>query len=453
MANGFLTSVWSATKNHLRIEISRDYKIPVLVYQAGIFVVKIIIFIYSLFNMKLANNKKVFVAMSGGVDSSVAALLLKKQGYNVVGVFMKYWMDRLALPVGRDLGENRCCSVEARQDAMRVCAALKIPFLTWDFQKEFKKAVVDDFVSGYKKGITPNPCVVCNKKIKLGMFLEKALECGADYVATGHYVRLQRKFPISNFSRRKVGIPTSLSENKNGAIENCKLKIARDSAKDQSYFLWTLTQKQLKHCLFPIGDYTKEEVREIAKKTKLPVALKKDSQEVCFVHDADLRGFLKTQINTDTGVIIDLKTSKKLGEHEGVEFYTIGQRVPVGGTGPYYVTSKNLKKNQLIVARKNDKSLYSKEVIVKDVNFINPRLSSLIHANSGMIINVRTRYRQPLVSARIKNQELRIKDSRTIRDLKFMILKFNQPVKFVASGQSAVFYSIKGEVLGGGVIA
>ena len=164
--------------------------------------------------MKPTENKTVYVAMSGGVDSSVAAFLLKKQGYDVVGVFMKYWMDS-------DSGENRCCSLEARQDAMRVCAVLKIPFLTWDFHNEFKKEVVDDFVSGYKKGITPNPCVVCNKKIKLGMFLKKALNEGADFVATGHYVRL---------SDNKV----------------FSLKTAKDKNKDQSYFLWTLTQNQLK---------------------------------------------------------------------------------------------------------------------------------------------------------------------------------------------------------------
>ena len=263
-------------------------------------------------SLRQKNRPVVFVAMSGGVDSSVAALLLKKQGYKVVGVFMKFWADTKS---ASGINENRCCSLEARRDAMRVCAKLRIPFLTWDFQKEFKKAVVDDFISGYKKGITPNPCVVCNKEIKFGLFFEKALKMGADYVATGHYVRLATK------------------DKRHGTLS---LFIAK-TKKRPKFFLWTLTQNQLKHCLFPIGDYLKSEVRQIAKKAGLPVALKKESQEVCFVKDKDLYGFLKKRIHAKKGEIIELKTGKKLAEHKGVQFYTIGQRVPIGGTGPYYV--------------------------------------------------------------------------------------------------------------------
>lgn len=381
--------------------------------------------------MKSADNKKtVFLAMSGGVDSSVAALLLKKQGYNVVGVFMKYWYNTDSYGSETDLnGYNRCCSLEARQDAMRVCAALKIPFLTWDFQKEFKKAVVDNFVAGYKKGITPNPCVICNKKIKLGMFLEKALKEGADYVATGHYVRLQRKFS----NKSKTRNPKQLK------IENLKLKIARDGAKDQSYFLWTLTQKQLRYCLFPLGDYTKTEVREIAKKAKLPVALKKDSQEVCFVKDADLCGFLRTRIHADSGPIIELKTGKQIGEHDGAKFYTIGQRVPISGIGPYYVVKKDLGKNQLIVARKDDKSLYKKEAIVKNVNFIDNQLMT----NDTQQILVRTRYRQPLISAQLTCCKSSVVSCKLV---------FAKPQFAITPGQSAVFYSRKNELLGGGII-
>jgi len=342
--------------------------------------------------------------MSGGVDSSVAALLLKKQGYDVVGVFMKFWAGTKNISAAN---KNRCCSQEARHDAMAVCAKLKIPFLIWDFQKEFKRLVVDDFISGYKKGITPNPCVICNREIKFGLFIKKALKMGADYIATGHYAKL-RKLEIRNW----------------------KLEIARDRAKDQSYFLWTLTQKQLKHCLFPIGDYLKSEVRQIAKKVQLPVAYKKESQEVCFVNDADLPGFLKKWIKQKKGEIIELKTGKKLAEHNGVQFYTIGQRVPVGGIGPYFVADKNIKKNQLLVVQKNDKNFFRKEIKLKNVNWISGK-----PPKSAKIL-VRTRYRQPLAECRISGNKC----------------IFKKPQIFVAPGQSAVFYDKNDELLSGGVI-
>ncbi|NCO15350.1 tRNA 2-thiouridine(34) synthase MnmA [Candidatus Wolfebacteria bacterium CG18_big_fil_WC_8_21_14_2_50_39_7] len=371
---------------------------------------------------ELKRDKKIFVAMSGGVDSSVAALLLKKQGYDVVGGFMKYWADFQSVS---GHAENRCCSSEARRDAMKVCSKLNIPFLTWDFQKEFKKAVVNDFISGYKKGITPNPCVICNKEIKFGLFFEKALKMGADYVATGHYARLATGDKKQGTRKRK-----SLSH------VSCRMSLfaAKDKNKDQSYFLWTLTQNQLKHCLFPIGDHLKSEVRQIAKKAGLPVALKRASQEVCFVYDADLTGFLKKWIKPKKGEIIELKTNKKIGEHNGIQFYTIGQRVPIGGTGPYYVFSKNLKKNQLIVIGKDDKNSLYNEIALKNVNWISgepPKSAKIL---------VRTRYRQPLVSAKIM-----------LHASRFM-LYFDQPVKFVAPGQSAVFYNKENELLGGGVI-
>jgi tRNA-specific 2-thiouridylase len=400
-------------------------------------------------------SRRVFVAMSGGVDSSVAALLLKKQGYEVVGVFMKFWHD--ADPRGH--GENRCCSLEARRDAMRVCAKLNIPFLTWDFRKEFKKAVVDDFIKGYKKGITPNPCVVCNKEIKLGLFLKRALKMGADYIATGHYVRLASR-DISTGTGRPLAPATSgdLDSRADGfhfvqdqarrrsetfrtkytekPIKIFSLFVAKDLTKDQSYFLWTLTQKQLKHCLFPIGDYTKEEVRALAKKYKLSVT-PKESQEVCFIKDTDLYGFLKTRIHADKGDIVELKTGKKIGEHQGVYFYTIGQRAPVGGIGPYYVIGKNLKKNQLLVVKKDSPEFFCKEIILKNVNWLSgqPPKSAKILA--------RTRYRQPLAAATLIMAD---KNPYSIHVL------FNKPQKAAAPGQSAVFYNKNGELLGGGVI-
>ena len=385
-------------------------------------------------------GRRVSVAMSGGVDSSVAALLLKKQGYEVVGVFMKFWQD-----TGSD-GLN----------AKRVCAKLNIPFLTWDFQKEFKKAVVDDFISGYKKGITPNPCVVCNQKIKFGLFLKKALKMGADYIATGHYVRLRRfkakNILYRNLAASELGQSTQYLEcsvavartsggrrwsGRSGLRkEYFSLYAAKDKNKDQSYFLWTLTQKQLKHCLFPIGDYTKEEVRSLARKYKLPVA-SRESQEVCFIKNADLYGFLRTRIHADKGDIIELKTGKKIGEHQGVYFYTIGQRAPVPGIGPYYVIAKNLKKNQLLVVKKDSLEFFCKEIMLENVNWISGQ------SPRSVKILVRTRYRQPLMLAEIfslgnKNYQL----------------KFIKPKEFifVAPGQSAVFYNKNGELLGGGII-
>src|SRR3989344_9413413 len=190
-------------------------------------------------------NKKIKVicAMSGGVDSSVAAALLKKRGHYVIGVFMKFWK-------GPGQGENRCCSPESEVRARQVAKILKIPFYVFNFEKEFKKRVVDYFIKGYKEGITPNPCVVCNKEIKFGLLLEKAMELGADFVATGHYARI-RKFVNSKHVRYS-------------------LMTAKDKNKDQSYFLWQLTQKQLAKIIFPVGNYTKPEVRKLAKKFKLP---------------------------------------------------------------------------------------------------------------------------------------------------------------------------------------
>lgn len=388
---------------------------------------------------KPSSDKIIYVAMSGGVDSSVAALLLKNKGYDVVGVFMKYWMDSASgapsfaeSSAGR---ENRCCSLEARQDAMRVCAHLGIPFLTWDFQKEFKKAVVDDFIFGYKKGITPNPCVVCNKNIKLGLFLKKALKDGAPacrqagiFVATGHYARLRREFPISK----------SQFSNKN---KNSKSRIiyklcqAKDDKKDQSYFLYNLKQEHLRHILFPLGNLIKDEVREIAKKAGIPVALKKDSQEVCFVKDGNLKEFLKENMPMEKGDIV-LASGKKVGEHEGSQFYTIGQRAPIGGTGPYYVIGKNIKKNQLIVAKGEDKELFIEEISVKNVNWISGKTPKL-----PFECQVKTRYQQ-------QSQKAAIVEARSKK--KSLIL-FTMPQRAITPGQSAVFYKKK-EIIGGGII-
>ncbi len=383
-------------------------------------------------------SKKVFVAISGGVDSSVAALLLRDEGYDVTGVFMYcYNLDG--------------CVQRDAIDARRVASELKIPFYVWDFEKEYKKRVVNYMIDGYKRGITPNPDVMCNKEIKFGLFLEKALSMGADFVATGHYIRLRRnfQFPISNFQT-----------NSKFKIQNSKFTLwqAKDSNKDQSYFLWTLTQSQLKHCLFPIGDYLKSEVREMARKAKLLTAEKKDSQGICFLGKVTLSDFLKEYISSKPGAILT-EGGKKIGEHKGVEFYTIGQRhVGVGGLpSPHYVAAKDMETNTLVVAEGSDNSaLYKNEAELTDVNFINPNTPFLIRANKKIDVLARVRYRQPLAKATLY---------RTPSTSSGFRIVFDNPQKFVAPGQSAVFYSQEGNpsihsgrnfgefrMLGGGVI-
>ena len=389
--------------------------------------------------MNNRSKKRVFVAMSGGVDSSVAALLLKKQGYDLAGVFM------------RCFNVDGCAEKDA-EDARRVAEKLDIPFYVWDFEKEYKKKVVWYMVGGYRRGLTPNPDVMCNKEIKFGLFLKRALELGADFVATGHYVRITsaNNESSTNLRIRKFE-PNSLF------VDGIRysLMAARDSNKDQSYFLWTLTQKQLKHCLFPIGDYAKTEVRKIARKAGLPTADKKDSQGICFLGKVTLQDFLKTYIPEKRGEVLTA-SGDKIGEHSGAQFYTIGQRhigimnyeSGIKGrreTRPYYVSEKDVRTNTLIVADGNDNpALYKKEIKLTDVNFISP----VIH-NSNFIIPVmaRVRYRQPLASAHLRisandeshtNKRIRGKfvNSRQIR----YSLIFDKPQKFVAKGQSAVFY-------------
>lgn len=390
--------------------------------------------------MSRDKKQKVFVAMSGGVDSSVAALLLRDAGYDVTGVFMRcYNIDG--------------CAERDAVDARRVAASLGIPFYVFDFEEEYKRRVVEYMVEGYRKGITPNPDVMCNKEIKFGLFLKKALSLGADYVATGHYVRFgysasrkqhnflpARKFASlspRNSSLRSETELSGLRDVPQGRISSpLSLFVAKDENKDQSYFLWTLTQEQLKHCLFPIGDYVKSEVREMARKAGLPTAKKKDSQGICFLGKVSLRDFLKNYIPVEKGRVLTM-AGEKVGEHEGAEFYTIGQRhVGVGGlVKPHYVVAKDVKTNTIVVAEGSDNpALYSKEVKISNLNFINPDFKE------GEIL-ARVRYRQPLFGAKLR------KLSSTIYNL-----KFDRPVKFVAPGQSAVFYSKEGEMLGGGII-
>ncbi len=374
--------------------------------------------------------------MSGGVDSSVAAHLLKKQGHNVVGVFMKCY------------NIDGCAETDA-EDARRVAEHIGIPFYVWDFETEYKDRVVQYMIEGYRAGITPNPDVMCNREIKFGLFLEKALASGADYVATGHYVKLKAdtqkiKSPASHKSQNVI----------------YKLYQADDSNKDQSYFLWTLGQKQLARCLFPIGDYEKPRVREIARRAGLPTAEKKDSQGICFLGKFSLDDFLKEYIPEHRGVLMTT-AGEKIGEHSGAEFYTIGQRHidadfafpktgPTGNGGagaarkPLYVARKDVATNTVVMAEgSDDPALYRNEVELTQMNFI----SGVKIVGDGAVgagslpVRARVRYRQPLSDAtlsRLENGNYK--------------LAFASPQKFVAEGQSAVFYGADGEMLGGGVI-
>lgn len=353
------------------------------------------------------NNKKVFVAMSGGVDSSVTAALLKKQGYDVYGIFMRGFYP-----------ENIDCTWrEDRRDAMRVAAVLGIPFCTFDFSKEYKKYVIDHMVEEYRAGRTPNPDIMCNKHIKFDLFLKKALQMGADKIATGHYIR-----------HLKAEIPS-------------KLSIAKDLSKDQSYFLWTLTQKQLKHCLFPIGDYLKTDVRKFAKKFKLPVFDKRDSQGLCFIGEFNIRDFLKNFIKPKQGNVINEK-GEVVGRHDGIEYYTIGQRHGIGAIGgvPYYVVAKDVNKNILMVAEKfSEEKFFKKEALLVDCNWIsgNPPTGKDTLSKKYM---ARVRYRQPLQSCRLA----------VLNQKSFKVI-FDELQRAITHGQSLVIYN-KDELIGGGVI-
>lgn len=354
--------------------------------------------------------------MSGGLDSSVAAALLKRAGFDLIGVFMNLWPEKKENEVLK--AYNCCCSPEAEARARKVAKILKIPFYVFDFSKEFKKRIVDYFLEGYKKGVTPNPCVLCNKEIKFGLLLEKALSLGMDFVATGHYARTSLKI---NFT---------IVEN----IDKVKLFRAVDKNKDQSYFLWMLNQDQLKRILFPIGDYTRAEVEKLAKKFKLPVLKAKKSTEICFIQTT-IGDFLKKHLKEKPGKIVN-KEEKVLGIHKGLWFYTIGQRkgICLSG-GPYYVLDKNLKKNLLIVT-KNERDLFKKELIAKNVNWI-----SGVEPKLPLRIKAKVRYRQELEWAKIFKL-----NSKTYR------IEFEKPQRAITPGQSVVFYKGQ-ELLGGGIIS
>lgn len=358
--------------------------------------------------MKLNVSKTVFVAMSGGVDSSVAAFLLKKQGFNVVGIFMKNWTKELPDSLG-------CASEADYEDARKVAARLKIPLYTFNFEKEYKKKVIDYMTKSYKNGLTPNPDVMCNREIKFKLFLKKALKLGADYIATGHYVKVKS-------SKSKT--------------QTYKIFQAKDKNKDQSYFLWILTQKQLKYCLFPIGDYLKSDVRKIAKKAGLHNFNKKDSQGLCFLGRFDFQKFLREMIKPKVGKIID-ENGKVVGSHEGAYYFTIGQRhgLNIGGTGPYFVYKIDIKNNIVYVAKGRDnKLLFSKELTASDINWISDK-----EVKFPLICKAKIRYRTKEADCKVIKLGKRLK------------VIFKKPQRAITAGQSVVFYKNQ-EMLGGGII-
>ncbi|MFA5746923.1 MAG: tRNA 2-thiouridine(34) synthase MnmA [Candidatus Paceibacterota bacterium] len=376
----------------------------------------------------MASQKtKIVCAMSGGIDSSVSAASLKKAGFDVIGIFMKFWSDSDGA-CRADLNKNRCCSAESENRARKIAGILGIPFYVFDLREEFKQKVVDDFLAVCKTGATPNPCVGCNKKIKFGLLIEKALALGADLVATGHYAE-----------KRSV-------EDKDSKNIGHRLFTSKDEAKDQTYFLYRLSQSQLEHIVFPVGGFTKKQVRKMADKFKLPFSAEvSESQEACFI-SGSTRDFLKKYLQERSGKIIeriDGGEEKIIGDHSGLWFYTIGQRKGMGMSGgPYYVLEKDMKNNRLIVT-KNEKDLEKKEAVFGGLNWISGKEPDL-----PLKAKARIRYRHPLVSAVV---------GRTEKEGEFKAV-FGEPQKAVTPGQSIVFYSERAgkkgerEVLGGGTI-
>ena len=394
--------------------------------------------------------KKVIVGLSGGVDSSVSALLLKEQGYEVIGLFMKNWHDE-SLTISND-----CPWLEDSNDAMLVANKLNIPFQTIDLSKEYQSRIINYMFDEYKMGKTPNPDILCNREIKFDIFLKLALNLGADYVATGHYCQ------VESFDKNNKKIYRLLSGD--------------DHLKDQSYFLCQLTQKQLSKVIFPIGKLTKKEVREIAKKNDLITAEKKDSQGLCFVGKVKLPDFLKKKLTPKKGKVIkvdnnfissnkqesDFESNKSyleslctpqifsetdgkyIGDHNGAFFYTVGQRkgLDIGGfKDPLFVITKDIDKNILYVGMGSDHpALFKKALFIskKDIHWVRNDLT--LEPNETMEVYFRVRYRQPLERGKIFMYK------------SGLFILFDRPISSIASGQFASWY-IENELIGSGVIS
>ncbi len=377
---------------------------------------------------------RVLVALSGGIDSAVSAYLLLKKGYEVEAVFMKNWSKTVGLL------KNECPWLLDRQDALRVAAYLRIPLHTVDFEKQYQKNVMNYFFKEYRAGRTPNPDVMCNKEVKFKLLYDWARHHGFDYLATGHYARVGRSDKSENrkIGERSVPIYGLFIWPING---HATLLRSKDEFKDQTYFIYNIKSEQLPHILFPVGGMKKAAVRSLARKIHLPNAEKKESMGLCFVGKIRLKEFLAQKLKVRPGNIVD-QNNKVIGRHEGLYNYTIGQRqgIKVGGIGPYYVFSKDLKTNTLYVTNDpEDSRLFIKEVQLHSVNWI----ESATRDKRQEIRKLFGRYRHqgelvPLTINRIKKDLYRV--------------VFKRPQKAVASGQSLVLYRGK-ECVGGGVIA
>lgn len=350
---------------------------------------------------------RVFLGMSGGVDSSVSAVLFKEQGYDVTGIYMKNWSE--------DLPGMQCPWAEDLADAKRVAVGLDIDFEVWDFEQEYKQCVVDYMLDEFKHGRTPNPDVVCNELVKFKLFYERAIERGAGYIATGHYARNER-----------------------GAEP--KLLRAVDENKDQTYFLYRMSDEALNRTFFPLGELKKPEVKAYAREKGLDVANKKESMGVCFVGEVGMKDFLGRYIDAEPGEIREQESDKVLGYHDGAIFYTLGQRhgLYLGGGLPYYVVGKDLAQNIVYVSKNlNHPGLWAEELELTNMHYRAGFNAEQIAKLPDL--KVRLRHRAPLVSAKL---EVTVKSVRLV---------FAEPIKRPAPGQSAVLYN--GEVcLGGGVV-
>lgn len=354
-------------------------------------------------------NKKVVVGISGGIDSSISLILLKKQGFEPIGVFLKFsiWEDKKNL-----LRENVCCSEKSLEIARKICRKFEIPFYIISAKEEFKKKVINYFISEIKNGKTPNPCVICNEKVKFQKLLKIAKKLKAFYIATGHYARVR-------FNKKE---------------KKYELLRGKDKEKDQSYYLCFLNQKILRHTIFPLGNFKKKEVKEIAEQLRIKDFFKRESQDLCFVANRSIPYFIEKILGKKIGKIIN-KKGEILGEHKGLYFYTLGQRKGLGiAGGPYYVIGFDRKKNLLIVS-KDKKDLYKKEIFVSPFHFISGKIPK-----KKMEILCKTRYRQPLKKAILFPP----------RRNKIKIV-FKKPCLSPTPGQFAVFYK-KDICLGGGVI-